>query len=331
MARASAIAAGVPAWAPMLIVLHSCACTAYAGSDDTLSIGGTASTSGVGATGARRLPMRGRVVGAGGAGGVGADELEDASAPLSAGGALETVRDAAVAEDAGGLGRDAAPDLPSCIGSALRLDGSNFAAIARPVQDDFTLEAWIRTTSSLDGDNHFEGRGVLDADVVGQIADDFSTEILNDRFAMGTGNPDVTVQGTAVVTTGDWVHVAATRRAADGQLQIVVNGALEATAVLGRTGSLDAAMILTFGGSSIVRNFIGEIDEVRIWNVVRTPAELAANMREVSSGDEPGLVGYYRFESVDAGVAADSSSAHAPAALLGNPSFEPSTALCPAP
>ena len=42
--------------------------------------------------------------------------------------------------------------------------------------------------------------------------------------------------------------------------------------------------------------YIGEIDEIRIWNTVRTEAEITANMDIPLRGDEPGLVSYYRAD-----------------------------------
>ncbi len=39
----------------------------------------------------------------------------------------------------------------------------------------------------------------------------------------------------------------------------------------------------------------GDVDEVRIWNVVRTQAEIAQNMYTHLSGNEAGLVGYWRL------------------------------------
>ncbi len=42
--------------------------------------------------------------------------------------------------------------------------------------------------------------------------------------------------------------------------------------------------------------FHGSMDEVRIWNVARTAADIAANFRQELNGDEPGLVAYWNFE-----------------------------------
>jgi hypothetical protein len=42
--------------------------------------------------------------------------------------------------------------------------------------------------------------------------------------------------------------------------------------------------------------FHGDIDEIRIWNVARTPEQLRAAMNERLSGKEPGLVAYWPFD-----------------------------------
>ena len=40
----------------------------------------------------------------------------------------------------------------------------------------------------------------------------------------------------------------------------------------------------------------GKIDEIRIWNIVRTESEIRQNMNRHLNGNEPGLVAYYRMD-----------------------------------
>ena len=47
--------------------------------------------------------------------------------------------------------------------------------------------------------------------------------------------------------------------------------------------------------------FHGQIDEIRIWNMARTPEEIKATMNRTLVGDEPGLVGYWNFDHDGAG------------------------------
>src|SRR3546814_7591854 len=51
----------------------------------------------------------------------------------------------------------------------------------------------------------------------------------------------------------------------------------------------------------------GEIDDARIWNAARTPAQIAESASVPLTGNETGLVGYWRFDEATGRTAADSS------------------------
>lgn len=222
-----------------------------------------------------------------------------------------------------------APDatVDPCQGFALALDGASSAVLPRAIGDDFTIEAWIRTTQSLSGTRHFQGRGIIDADLVGD-ANDFSSEVLNGGFAFGVGNPDITLQSTSTVATGQWVHLAASRAAATGELRVFVNGTLEGSSVSSNRGALDAPPTIAIGGAHLIRNFIGEIDEVRLWSVVRSAEQIRTTLRQRLDGNDPGLVGYFRFEDRGSETTEDTSGVSTGATLVGTPGYVLSTALC---
>ncbi|MFZ2450024.1 MAG: LamG-like jellyroll fold domain-containing protein [Methylovulum miyakonense] len=58
---------------------------------------------------------------------------------------------------------------------------------------------------------------------------------------------------------------------------------------------------LAIGGSYLdqaeLGGFIGQIDEVRIWNIVRTGGQIDATQFSTLKGDESGLVGYWNFDN----------------------------------
>lgn len=70
--------------------------------------------------------------------------------------------------------------------------------------------------------------------------------------------------------------------------------------------------------------YTGYIDEVRIWNVARTQAQLETNMNTplLSPGTQPGLLGYYQFEG-------DFTNAQGNAAYDGTPAGGATTAVNP--
>jgi hypothetical protein len=216
---------------------------------------------------------------------------------------------------------------PPVSGSALRVDGVNdHVRVLRQIADDFTLEAWIKTNSSLSGYAAWDGRGVIYADVPGP-GDDFGTAVLNGKFAFFTGNPDVTVQSAAPVDTGAWVHVAAVRVRQTGTLRVYVNGVESGTLTGASTAALNTPVYIDIGGNLVDdRCFDGLIDEVRIWNVARTGAQIAANMNQRLVGTEPGLLGYWRFDDAAGETARDTSPSGNDGSVRYGPVWIPSTA-----
>jgi len=231
---------------------------------------------------------------------------------------------------------DVVPDVAMCVaGYAAQFTGASSLSVARPVQDDFTLEAWIKTTASRPGSMFYHGNGVIYADAPPGTnpagANDFGTSILENKFAFGVGNPDTTLLSNSIVTTGEWVHVAATRNKAAGEMHVFVNGVDEKTAATTQKGSLTDQATLSIGCTLNDQNhFIGLMDEVRIWNVVRSEAQIAATMRQRLTGNEPGLVAYWRFDDRGGTTAIDSSPAKADATIAGTLEWAPSDApICP--
>ena len=100
------------------------------------------------------------------------------------------------------------------------------------------------------------------------------------------------VNSTSVSTgnyiSGDWMHAAMTYDGA--ALKLYVDGVLEASS--SASGSVnDSGSALLFG-----ENMKGWIDEVRVWNLVRSSGDLKENRFKSLVGSEAGLLGYWRFD-----------------------------------
>jgi hypothetical protein len=212
---------------------------------------------------------------------------------------------------------DAAPSGFACPGESVQqFDGTKFGTIMRLIQDDFTIEVWIKTNQSLAGNGPYLGNPVVFADVPGVTTDDFGAALLNDKFRMTTGNPDTAVTSTSNVTTDQWVHVAATRTRATGIVLVFVNGMLEAAGT-GNTHALAASPTISFGGRATRDFFVGLMADLRLWRVVRSQGEILSNIHRRLQGNETGLVGYYRFDEKTGSTAHDSSSSQNHATLDG--------------
>lgn len=98
--------------------------------------------------------------------------------------------------------------------------------------------------------------------------------------------------------------------------KVYVNGTLENSQTFpGRINYEALHKFLTIGtnidgvGGSArhPREFMGKIDEVRVWNVTRSQAEIQATMKSQLKGNEPGLMAYWKFDEGNGTTAADSS------------------------
>jgi len=70
----------------------------------------------------------------------------------------------------------------------------------------------------------------------------------------------------------------------------------------------NSANDLSIGNSTTRFVFDGVIDEARIWNIVRSPAEIQASMNAYLKGNESGLVGYFQMNEGNGFSVADCSS-----------------------
>ncbi|HOZ68882.1 MAG TPA: choice-of-anchor D domain-containing protein [Chitinophagaceae bacterium] len=151
----------------------------------------------------------------------------------------------------------------------------------------YTKEAWINGRSFASGTNNIlSGSNSAFWVVNGQLCAGHN--------AVYTGIFDVTG-----FSTSQWYHVAVTYDAGTNFMQLYIDGAAVAGAGSGNPVGVYSetnAYIGAFNdGSQIAYQFDGQIDEVRVWNVVRTATEIANNRSCGLTGDEPGLLAYYRF------------------------------------
>jgi len=104
------------------------------------------------------------------------------------------------------------------------------------------------------------------------------------------------LSSTTSVLVGEWIHVAITRSSATGTILLYINGLLEDTRV-GSTGTLNNTTTEFAIGRSGGFNYDGLIDEVRIWNDIRTASEIEDNYDKELIGTESNLQGYWKLNN----------------------------------
>jgi PKD repeat protein len=188
-------------------------------------------------------------------------------------------------------------------GNALAFDGSDDnVSINNTIGNfgtgDFTIETWVKTTSSSSG----------------TIIAKRNANSNGNFFMLGYGsngtiyleiNETNMADYTAITSTtgfndGRWHHVAAIRNS--GQLFLYIDGQQAATPVtINGNPNINNSVTTTLGQFLNVTNpwnrFNGSIDEVRIWNVARTTSEFIPNSFNPISASSTGLVAYYNFDN----------------------------------
>jgi hypothetical protein len=171
-----------------------------------------------------------------------------------------------------------APQLPvdpAALYSALIFTGAEHLSTPRKVAGDFAIEFWLKTTQ-VAGDNSDWRNGEVIAD-----AGDFGV-------TLGGGEVLFGVKGTTLhspfIADGEWHYLSARRAQGSGEMDLYVDGAPVAVAV-GVTDLLDSATDVLIGGAADgTRGYVGNLDQVRIWDAARTPEQIAADLYLSRSG-----------------------------------------------
>ncbi|MCZ6702547.1 MAG: LamG domain-containing protein, partial [Ignavibacteria bacterium] len=205
--------------------------------------------------------------------------------------------------DISNLQADWSPAVPTTVsngaGYALDFDGTNdFIDCGNSssvnITDYITLEAWIKS------DKYKATQSIIKKNGSGS---GYELSLSKDKnlFFRLNGNNLWRANSTSLYPHdgNTWMHVAATY---DGtKLTIYINGIAEGT----DSSPFDSIKVnnnnLVIGADANdtgIRLFDGAIDEVRIWNVARSEAEIRTTMCKKLSGSETGLVGYWRLDNV---------------------------------
>lgn len=166
-------------------------------------------------------------------------------------------------------------------GKAYVADGNDQLKIdnARLLQEataTVTLEAWIRPEA---------------AGTIIKKAGMYELLYKGGKIAFKVGSQEVTSASSLSIYTQDapYVHVAAV--ADEDYIYIYLNGVQEARAqrTATVTGNTNQVVMAADG-------YKGAIDEVRIWNVARTAADIERDYGRYLVGNETGLMAYYTFD-----------------------------------
>jgi alpha-tubulin suppressor-like RCC1 family protein len=166
----------------------------------------------------------------------------------------------------------------------LNFDGVNdYVSIGNILPSSYTKEAWI----------FVNGTGSLNIISGSMASGQNAFWVPNGYLSAGHNGGWYAVTDTSVLALNTWYHVAVSYDSLTQTLKLYKNGILISTAN-GVPAPINGNEI-NIGAFNQAAFFNGNIEEVRVWNTVRTDSEIAASRNCELQGNEAGLVAYYKF------------------------------------
>lgn len=173
---------------------------------------------------------------------------------------------------------------------------------------DFTLEMWIKLESlpSVVGD-----MALITKRSAGEIAYFFNIAEggagVNRLYGYYSSDGGTTVtdgrdtDNTFGSETGVWHHIAVSADISASTFTFYLDGTARNTTMITQNATTIGNRTSPFdlGGYNICagQNIDGKIDEIRVWNDIRTAQEISDNYQTELTGSEAGLVGYWQLDN----------------------------------
>jgi hypothetical protein len=172
------------------------------------------------------------------------------------------------------------------------------------ITGDLTIECWVKFESlpAVGNDMAFVAKW---GDAAGERSYLFRISNSSGTYQLqfwtstdGTNYEGKTKNLSSAPSLGTWYHYAVTFDASTATAEFFVNGSSIGTNTGTHTSIADTSQVLHLGkGSETTWYLDGMLDEVRIWNDIRTSTEISDNYQKELSGAEANLVAYWPFET----------------------------------
>ncbi|WP_274475838.1 LamG-like jellyroll fold domain-containing protein [Mangrovimonas aestuarii] len=157
-----------------------------------------------------------------------------------------------------------------------------------------TVEAWIKTTKNSNPSEGGSQSVIVDWGSTSSNGKRFTFNVLWSNAIRleiaGSG-----LSGTIAVNDGNWHHVAVTFDPSGNTMSLYVDGVLDTAGIMSSVNSGITTNVRIGKRIDNASPFQGSIDEVRIWDVARTQAEIQADMNNELCDNTPNLIGYYKL------------------------------------
>lgn len=199
---------------------------------------------------------------------------------------------------------------------ALDFDGLDdyLSGSTSPVLDitgNLTIELWVNRTANMPDWQRLVGKGDFTYRTYGVWLSS-GGQLLFQSYGP-SGSMDL---AGPIIPLNTWTHIACVRSGT--QALIYVNGVLTNSTSYPTTVSYSSPLPLTIGYSGFHTLYRGRLDEIRIWNTLRSNSDIVNNMNTCLVGNEAGLVANYRMEDTPGSTIAADATANGLTEVLVN-------------
>ena len=189
------------------------------------------------------------------------------------------------------------------LGQALHFGTANYVNIpdlnnSLDLQNEFTIEAWINPADAANNT-------IIDKGDYKYLLSHNPNNTAGLGFYRGTW-----LYNPMTIPTNTWTHVAMTYSVGNNQIKFYQDGAQVGPTYTGAVTTANDNGAINIGrqnpSSCACNTFNGTMDEVRLWNKVRSAEEILANYNKEITTVMSGLVGNYHFNQ---GIAAGNNTA----------------------
>ena len=184
---------------------------------------------------------------------------------------------------------------------ALDFDGSNdYVEIADDdaldISNTISISAWIYPTNVANKD------GIISKRTSTENNGDWALRFTGSRtlkWLIWDGGSNGSVSSSSSISLNTWSHIAITHDNSTNNTKFYINGSLDASVTsLSKSVSGNSSNVYVgWDGQQGDKFFTGKIDEIRIWNNIRTQVQIQDNIYTELVGTESNLVAYYNFNA----------------------------------
>jgi glucose/arabinose dehydrogenase/phosphodiesterase/alkaline phosphatase D-like protein len=222
--------------------------------------------------------------------------------------------------------------------ASLALDGTGYAQTGNSAKlnfaGDWTMESWFKD-ETVGGYNHspeyivIKGDTNADGEALYLAEIEWGTLNVGERTAWGNQVLSYTLDSA---TAGTWHHLAVSVQASTRQATMYLDGVQVRQITLAAITANGSSLPLSIGrDGSTGLNWHGKLDDLRIWNVVRTPSQVAASYRNEIGVAPSSLLANYKFDDGSGTTASDTTANPAAATLFGGATWSATDTAAGAP